>query len=86
MSTDLSADLREFHQFLSTKISAGETEISPEEALDEWRFANRSEEDLAANIAAIREALDDMANGDVGVELAEFDRQFRLRHGLQKET
>jgi len=82
MSADAQFELRGFHQFLGEKLVAGELAISPEEALDEWRAANRSEAELATDVAAVREALDDMANGDVGVPLAEFDRKFRARHGL----
>lgn len=34
MSTDAIEDLREFHRFLSTKLNAGKTDLTPEEALD----------------------------------------------------
>jgi hypothetical protein len=82
MSTDAQFELYGFHQFLSEKIAAGERTLSPEEALDEWRAANRSEAEIAEDVAAIRESLEDLANGDTGVPLAEFDREFRPRHGL----
>ena len=36
---------------------------------------------LARN-AAIKEALDDMANGDAGMPFDDFDREFRRRHQL----
>ncbi len=83
MSTDISVDLRSFHRFLGEKLAAGEIAISPEEALDEWRLSNRSDQDFLDDVAAVREALDDMASGDVGKEIAEFDLEFRRRHGLQ---
>ena len=86
MSSDLSIELREFHQFLGQKLAAGTMAISPEQALDEWRLAHRSEEELADDIAAVREALDDMSNGDAGMTLAEFDQEFRRRHGLPKRA
>jgi len=82
VSIDVSVDLRDFHHFLGEKLATGEVEISPEEALDEWRLAHRSEQELADDVIAVREALDDMANGDVGKELAVFDQEFRQRHGL----
>ncbi len=40
--------------------------------------APQFEEDMAA----IQEALQDMANGDKGIPFEEFDRDFRERHRL----
>jgi len=75
-------ELRDFHDFLSEKLSNGGAGISPEEALDEWRAQNPEVQGLADEIAAIKEALDDMANGDAGVPFEEFDREFRKRHQI----
>ena len=36
----------------------------------------------ADEVAAIKEALDDMANGDAGMPFDDFDREFRRRHNL----
>jgi hypothetical protein len=38
----------------------------------------------AAIAQAILAALDDMKQGDLGQTLAEFDQQFRAKHGLPK--
>ena len=82
MSIDVSVELRDFHLYLGEKLAAGEVAVSPEEALDQWRLIHRSEQDFADDVVAVREALDDMANGDVGKESADFDQEFRRRHGL----
>jgi len=82
MTADAQFELRGFHEYLGQKLAAGEFALSPEEALDEWRAAHHSEANLADEVAAVREALDEMAKGDVGVPLVEFDREFRQRHGL----
>jgi hypothetical protein len=82
MSSDLNLDLHRFHLFVGQKLATGEASISPEDALDQWRAENRSPEEIADEIAAVREALEDMAQGDVGVPLVDFDRAFRQRHGL----
>jgi hypothetical protein len=82
MNSEQGPELLNFHHFLGEKIAAGDTTISPEQALDEWRVAHRSEDEFNADVAAIREALDDMAQGDTGIDLAQFDREFRERHGL----
>jgi len=86
MGTELNVELHQFHLFVGQKLAAGEALPSPEEALDEWRAANRSPEELADEVAAVREALDDMAQGDVGAPLSEFDRDFRQRHGLPAQS
>jgi hypothetical protein len=82
MPAKVLTELRDFHRFLSDKLSAGRIDLSPEEAVDEWRRlhpdSNASEED----VAAIQEALTQMANGDRGIPFEEFDRDFRKRHNL----
>ena len=84
MSTDLRLELREFHEFLTEKLTASDAVVSPEEALDEWRAIHPNEEAFAEDVAAVQEALDDIAAGDDGVTREEFDRQFRQRHGLSR--
>ena len=70
-------ELREFRQFLSEKVGAEATDLSPEEALDEWRRLRPQPQTFDDEEAAIREALDDLANGDRGIPFEEFDRDFR---------
>lgn len=38
------------------------------------------------DLMAIREALEDMANGDQGKSLEEFDRDFRKQHGIPDDA
>lgn len=54
--------------------------MSPEEVLDEWRSLHPVDEE--GEIAAVEEALDDLAAGDVGRSFADADREFRARHNL----
>ena len=82
IDSDLSVELKEFHDFVGRKLAAGDAVLSPEEALDQWRDAHPSSDVFVKDVAAVQEALDDMAAGDVGLPLDEFDRQFRQRHGL----
>jgi hypothetical protein len=80
MSAPVTDELREFHRFLTDQLQADRSDLSPEEALDEWRRLHPPAFD--EEVAAIREALDDMANGDRGVPFDRFDGDFRNRHNL----
>jgi hypothetical protein len=85
MSGSLNSELSSFHRFISEQLNIGRSEVSPEEALDLWRSEHPiavAEED---DIQAVRAALDDMENGDKGIPLEEFDREFRRRHRLGTE-
>jgi hypothetical protein len=75
-------ELREFHRFLTDKLCADGIDLSPEEALDEWRRLRPQTQAFDEEVGAIREALDDMAKGDRGIPFDEFDRDFRKRHNL----
>jgi hypothetical protein len=82
MPTEMTEELRAFHQFLTDKLGADGIDLSPEEALDEWRRLHPRTPAFEEDVAAIREALDDMAEGDLGVPFEEFDQDFRKRHHL----
>jgi hypothetical protein len=75
-------ELREFHRFLSEKLSDGGINWSREEALDEWRRLNPDSQASEEDVAAIQEALTALANGDQGIPFEEFDRTFRKWHDL----
>jgi hypothetical protein len=75
-------ELRDFHRFLGEKLTEEAIELSPEEALDEWRQLHPDSQDFDAEVEAIRQALDDMTNGDKGTFFEAFGRDFRERHKL----
>jgi hypothetical protein len=82
MPAQTSDELREFHRFLGDRIACNGVNPSPEEALDEWRRQNPSTLAASEDVAAIQEALADLAKGDRGIPFDEFDRDFRKRHNL----
>ena len=86
MSAEVVADLREFHRFVGEKLRANGTDLSPEEALDEWRRLHPQTQAFDEEVAAIQEALGDMAKGDRGIPLDQIDRDFRKRHNLPART
>jgi hypothetical protein len=84
MPAETTEELREFHRFLTDKLSVDGIDLSPEEALDEWRQRHPQTQAFDEEVAAIREALDDVAKGDQGIPFDEFDRDFRKRHNLHR--
>ena len=76
MSTTTS-ELNQFYQFIGERLRAGETNLTPEEALDIWREDNVGTDEInPEDVRAIEEAIEDMRNGDAGIPIEEFDREF----------
>jgi hypothetical protein len=75
-------ELRQFHHFLGEKLTRGESALSPEEALDEWRRLHPEAQAVEDEVAAIQQALVDRANGDQGMRFEEFDRDFWKHRNL----
>lgn len=65
MSANSVNELNEFYVFLGDKLKNGGADLSPEEALDEWRELH-PEPEFDDATEAIQEALDDMDAGDRG--------------------
>jgi hypothetical protein len=86
MTTSLSNELEEFHRFVADKLANGHGNLSPEEVVDQWRDLHPVPESLADDVAAVREALADMAAGERGVPFEDFDREFRARHDLSPRS
>ncbi len=93
MNTEPLGELIDFHRFVGEHVRKGEGSLSPEQVLDEWRTLhpdpNMTDDDLEwteDDYDAIQVAIDDMENGDVGIPLEEFDRDFRTRHGLPPKS
>lgn len=74
--------LDSFHRFASEQIEEGPTPLSLEELVEQWHIDQRSPGVHAADIAAIREALDDMNAGDTGEPAEEVVRALRKAIGL----
>lgn len=82
MPSKTAKELRDFHNFLSDKLMGDGNDVSPEEALGEWRKLHSQAQASEEDVAAIQEALDAMPKGDRGIPFDEFDRDFRKRHNL----
>lgn len=77
----MSSDLSSFHTFVGEQLARGDASLSPEDVLDLWRDQH-PEPAMDDATEEIREALEDYAAGDRGRPIAEFDQEFRQRHGI----
>jgi len=76
LNTSEATGLQSFHNFVQKQLASNSTSpMSPEEALAAWR-------EEQATLAAIGEGLEDIAAGRTK-SLDDFDRDFRLRHGIE---
>jgi hypothetical protein len=82
MSIEIQSELANFFDFISRLLQAARNDLSPEEALDMWREENPNIEQQAEDREAIQEALDELAAGEQGLTIEEFDREFRRRNNL----
>jgi hypothetical protein len=80
--SNVASDLAQFHQFIGARLGQGDGELTPEEALELWRSEHPGPDNFEDSVAAIQEALDDVAAGDCGRPFDVFDREFRGRHNL----
>jgi hypothetical protein len=76
MPTETIRELREFHRFLTDKLDADGIDMSPEEVLDERRRLHPQTQAFDEDLAAIREALDDVSKGDHGIPFDQFEGAF----------
>ena len=74
-------ELRIFRDFLNEKLKNGGADLSPEEALDEFRRAHDPLE-YEDDVAAIQAAIDDLERGERGMpiedSIANFERNSRF--------
>jgi hypothetical protein len=77
MATDPHSELFQFHQFVGEQLGSGR-DLTPEETLDLWRAEHPGDDDT---IAAVQEALDDLAAGDRGRPYEEVLAELRRRYG-----
>lgn len=85
MATDRFNDLRAFRDFADHKLARGEDDLTLDEALELWETENQND-DRAATVQAVREALDDMRAGDVGVPVSEAIAELRRKYRLPKSS
>jgi len=85
MATERANDLRAFKGFIEQKLSNGGAELTLEEALVDWDLENQTNEEREATVQGIRNGLADVEAGRTR-PFEEFDREFRLKHGLPSQS
>ena len=74
-----------FYRFATEQLENGGSEKSVDELYDQWRYENRSPEDMAENVAAVQASIDDMNNGETGRDAGEVIREMREKFNLPDE-
>ncbi|MDX1963655.1 MAG: hypothetical protein SFX18_10910 [Pirellulales bacterium] len=85
MQPPVGQELVEFTAFLSDMIRQGQSHLSPEEALDEWRDSVKTFSVDPTDYELIDEALRDLAKGEQPVPFADFDRHFRIKQNIESD-
>lgn len=81
MAIERSNDLRAFKNFIDEQLANGGADLALDEALARWEYENSSMEEREETIRAIQSGLADIEAGRVR-PIEDFDREFRLKHGL----
>ena len=75
-------ELDSFCSFLDGLRQEPTVEMSPEEALAEWRAQQMSPQEFQESVQALREAIQDMEAGDKGVSFDEIVAAMRHKYNL----
>jgi len=82
MSIDSSSDYSAFVQFAAAQLQAG-TEITPEQAVEQWRAMHPSDDEMSDIEALVQEAIDDVAAGDKGIPFDDVLKEIEMRYGMK---
>jgi hypothetical protein len=81
MAIEKANDLLSFKSVIEEQLT-GETVPTVDEVLARWADENESDEERAATVQAVREALADMEAGDTGIPAREAVAELRRKHHL----
>jgi hypothetical protein len=78
-------ELDRFHDFAVSLVSGAESDLTWLQLFELWRMENPSDAEYRENVAAIRESLEAIEAGRMR-PLADFDAEFRSRHGITSDA
>ncbi len=82
MATERANDLKAFRDFADAKLADGGAELTLDEAIALWDVENAPDDERAATVEAVKEALADMRRGDRGIPAREFLAEMRRKYRL----
>ena len=82
MVTARKDDLKAFHEFVDEQLASGGTSLTPTETLDLWESQHASDDERAATIEALSEAIVDMRAGDIGIPVRDYLTELRRKYDL----
>ena len=74
----MQSELEACYQFVGVKLESCETHLSPDECVDLWH----EQRTVSADEVALRDAIDDMRNGDQGRPFREVLAELSAKHQL----
>ena len=77
-------DLERFHEFAMSRLAKGDSDFTWRQLFEMWRQQNPTDKEYAEDVAAIQQSLDSMSAGQLR-PFADFDADFRARHGIVDE-
>jgi hypothetical protein len=78
-------ELDRFHDFAVSLVSGAESDVTWLQLFELWRMENPSVAEYREDVAAIQESLEAMEAGQMR-PLADFDAEFRRRHGMTSDA
>jgi hypothetical protein len=86
MATDRGNDLQAFKHFIDEKLSGGGGNLTVDEILSLWDIETQAPTEREETVQALREALDDMRSGDIGIPARQFLAEARRKYDLPEQT
>jgi hypothetical protein len=77
------SDLRNFEEFAKNKIANSGDTLQLDDLFEEWRLLNPLDDLKRNDLLAIKSAIRDMNNGDLGLPADEVLMEARKRYGME---
>jgi hypothetical protein len=74
-------DIESFASYARRNIESGQRDLTIDELFDQWRIENPSDEQYAANVAAVQASIADFKRGERGTLADEHSAQLRREFG-----
>ena len=76
------SDLNQFQAFAKVVIAQSGERLTLDELWDRWRLNCPSEQEAEENVLAVKAAVRDMENGDLGIPVEQHLQEIRKKYNL----